>query len=497
MTITTDTIGTPDEGAPLLGTEEAQAAATSRSQKLTVMIAASTLILAMDFGFYLTAAPQMQIFEDIVCRNYLAALGKQADITIAKDTCKSEPVQSELALVNGWKETSDVLPGILLSVPYGVLADHWGRKPVLLLGILGTLLGEIWVRVVCLYPAVLPLRLVWLSGMWRLIGGGDITVSSIALVMVADRFPEEEIATALFRLTSAVILSEVLATPVSAYLMARNLWLPFMLGLGIAILGSWSAFMMPESLNDARSKVSSTTMPGENEVRSYPAERDAVKQYIKGKVRDLHDSTQFIMSSPDVAVCLFVLFITSISKQSTSLLLQYTSKRFQWSIENSSLLISLRGIITLANFLLLMPALSALGARYLHLPGKLKDLRLAQGGSFISALGFFVMATAPSRAILILGIVLISLGAAFAVTCRSFVTSLVRPDQVGTLYSAAAALTSFGMVVSGPLLAYAFRSGLHLGPTWFGLPFLIVGGVYLLGSVSLIRLRVPDRLRAQ
>lgn len=43
-----------------------------------------------------------------------------------------------------------------------------------------------------LYPAVLPLRLVWLSGWWRLIGGGDITVSSIALVMVADRFPEEE-----------------------------------------------------------------------------------------------------------------------------------------------------------------------------------------------------------------------------------------------------------------------------------------------------------------
>lgn len=115
MTITTDTIGTPDEGAPLLGTEEAQAAATSRSQKLTVMIAASTLILAMDFGFYLTAAPQMKIFEDIVCRNYLVALGKQADITIAKDTCKSEPVQSELALVNGWKETSDILPGMEIS----------------------------------------------------------------------------------------------------------------------------------------------------------------------------------------------------------------------------------------------------------------------------------------------------------------------------------------------------------------------------------------------
>ncbi|GAD97260.1 hypothetical protein PVAR5_5933 [Paecilomyces variotii No. 5] len=485
-------MGTPDEGAPLLGIDEAQAASASRSQKLTVMIAASTLILAMDFGFYLTAAPQMKIFEDIVCRDYLAALGKAAKTSITEDICKSEPVQSELALVNGWKETSDVLPGILLSVPYGVLADHWGRKPVLLLGILGLLLGEIWVRIVCLYPGVLPLRLVWLSGMWRLIGGGDIALSSIALVMVADRFPEEEIATALFRLSSAVTLSEVLATPVSAYLMARDPWLPFFLGLGIAILGSWSAFLMPESLNDAKARIS-TTVSGEEETQSYPAGRDAMKQYIKGKIRDFHDSTQFIIDNRGVAVCLFALLITSISRQSTSLLLQLTSKRFHWSIANSSLLISMRGLITLANFLLLMPALSALGTGYLHLPGKLKDLRITQGGSFISAFGFFIVATAWSRAILLLGIVFISLGAAFAVACRSFVTSLVRPDQVGTLYSSAAAFTSFGMVISGPLLAYAFRLGLHLGPAWFGLPFLIAGAVYLLGSISLIRLRVPDR----
>ncbi|RAL15484.1 MFS general substrate transporter [Aspergillus homomorphus CBS 101889] len=499
MTTTPDTRGdTQDENAPLLGTDQVPRTSASSSQKLAVMVTASMLILAMDFGFYLTAAPQTKIFEDIVCRNYMAALGNPADAVPTEGVCKSEPVQSELALVNGWKETSDVLPGILLSVPYGVLADRWGRKPVLLLGILGILLGEIWVRVVCLYPTVLPLRLVWLSGMWRLIGGGDIALSSIALVMVADRFPEDEIATALFRLTSAVIVSEVLATPVSAYLMARDPWLPYVLGLGVAIVGSLCAFLMPETLTDARSKIVLTTTPtNEEETPSYPARKDSVRQFIKGKMRELRDSTRFIMSSPGVAVCLFALFVTSISKQSTSLLLQYTSKRFHWSIGNSSLLISLRGLITLANFLLLMPALSFLLTRYLHLPGKLKDLRLAQASSFVSALGFLVIATTASWAMLVLGIVLLSLGAAFAVSCRSFVTALVRPDHVGTLYSSASAVTSFGIVVSGPLLAYAFRLGLRLGPAWFGLPFLLAGGVYLVGSVLLVRLRIPDRVHGE
>ncbi|PLN79614.1 MFS general substrate transporter [Aspergillus taichungensis] len=477
-----------NEHTPLLGTDQGPSPSTSRSQKRTVMIAASMLILACDFGFYLTTAPQTEIFQDIICRNYMATMERSPD-KIPEVICKSEPVQSELALVNGWKETSDVLPGILMAIPYGVAADRWGRRPVLLLGMLGILLGEIWVRVVCLYSAVLPLRLVWLSGMWRLLGGGDMALSSIALVMVADVFPEAEIATALFRLSSVGILSEVLATPVSAYLMTRDPWPPFMLGLGVAVLGSLFAFLIPETLSSARSKITSATEPDEGTTQTTTAGKISRGQYIKEKMRSLYNSSRFITESPGVTTCLFALLITSISKQSTSLLLQYTSKRFHWSIANSSLLISLRGLITMANFLLLMPAFSSLLTKTLHLPNSLKDLRLSQVCSAVSALGLVAIATAPSRAVLILGIVLVSLGAAFAVACRSFVTTLVRPDHVGTLYTSAAAVSSVGMVIAGPLLAYTFRVGLHWGESWYGLPFLMAGGLYALVSGALMRVK--------
>ena len=103
---------TDNEHTPLLGTDQGPSPSTSRSRKRTVMIAASALILACDFGFYLTAAPQTEIFQDIICRNYMATLGGSPDRIPPEVICKSEPVQSELALVNGWKETSDVLPGM-------------------------------------------------------------------------------------------------------------------------------------------------------------------------------------------------------------------------------------------------------------------------------------------------------------------------------------------------------------------------------------------------
>ncbi|KAJ5627096.1 hypothetical protein N7528_004523 [Penicillium herquei] len=423
--------------------------------------AVSALILAMDFGFFIGAAPQTEIFQDIICQNYLAASGNHTDKIPTEDICKSTPVQSELVLVNGWKDTSDVLAGMLLSVPYGVLADRWGRKPVLLLGISGILLGEAWIRIVCFYPSIFPLRLVWLSGLWRIIGGGDIAMSSTALVIIADRFPKEDIATALFRITSLGLLSEVLATPV-------------------------------ETLSKTASKTSPETTLTDEETLSQPAAKGSIRQFIRDKVQDFCTSARFIMGSPGVIVCLFAMFITSIARQSTSILLQFTSKKFHISIAKASLLISLRGSITLANFLVFMPALSFILTRHFHLEGKLKDLRLTQITSIFLAIGFIIIGKAISWAMLIVGIVILSLAASFAVFCRSFVTSLVPPDRVGTLYSSAAALTSFGMTISGPLLAYMLRWGLHLGPAWFGMPFLLAGALCLLCSVFLVKLKVPD-----
>ncbi|KAJ5720497.1 MFS general substrate transporter [Penicillium malachiteum] len=445
-----------DEYQLLLGTgtspESDQMEPTSKSQKLTVMIAACTLVLAMDFGFYLTAAPQTEVFENIICQNYMAALGEHADKTSTEDICKSKPVQSELALVNGWKDTSDVLAGILLSVPYGVLADRWGRKPVLLLGILG---GSSW---------------------------GNLGPYCIA--------------TALFRITSATLLAEALATPVSAYLMTRDPWIPYMLGLGIATLGAFSAYFMPETLSKAKPETSTETRLANEETQSQDSQSTSkyysIRRFIIGKLRDLQRSTRFIMGNPDISACLFVVFITSITKQSTSLLLQFTSKRFHMTIAKASLLISVRGSITLANFIVLMPAVSFLITRYFHLEGNLRDLRLAQILCLISALGFIIMSEAISWAMLIMGVVLLSLGAAFAVFGRSFMTSLVPSEHIGTLYSSAAALTSLGMMISGPFLAYMFRWGLELGRSWLGLPFILAGALYFLGFGFLIWLKVPQ-----
>lgn len=86
-----------------------------------------------------------KIFEDILCRQYYAA----HPIHPSEQNCKIAPVQNELARINGWKDTFDALPSILVAIPYGALADPTGRKPCLLLPIPGVLLIDIWTRLIC------------------------------------------------------------------------------------------------------------------------------------------------------------------------------------------------------------------------------------------------------------------------------------------------------------------------------------------------------------
>ncbi|KAH8721147.1 Efflux pump ustT [Beauveria bassiana] len=149
-----------------------------------VTVAASVIILISDVVASVPMTPRLVIFEDILCRNYYDAWGGSGDSRMCD--CKVEPVQAELAVINGWKETFDTIPGVLVSIPYGALANHIGRTNVLLLALFGSLLSECWLAIVCWLPQKLPLRAMWFSGVFQLIGGGGATVMAMCYTMIAD-----------------------------------------------------------------------------------------------------------------------------------------------------------------------------------------------------------------------------------------------------------------------------------------------------------------------
>ncbi|KAF7720138.1 Uncharacterized protein PECH_001148 [Penicillium ucsense] len=504
-----------DETRPLLGDESSlRNPACSQQKKFMILTMCAIFVLAADIGAFVSLAPETAIYERIICRNQ-GILSDSVDTPLVgvppanpNDPCKSESVQAELALIKGYKDMFEVLPSILLSLPYGVLSDHWGRKPVLLLGIVGIVLGEMWIRLVAFFPNVFPLRLIWMSGLFRIIGGGDQTLVTIALVMVADVFSEEERTTALFRLQSCAIVAEILATPLSAWLMQFDYWLPYTLGFFIIVLGCTPSLFLPDTLQEAKanktrwleaanaaSRETCDTVGIDSNVADAnvdaPAKRSVLQEFAD-QAGEFVRSTQFIWRNISVLLIILSLLVAMLSRSSSIVLIQYVSKRFHWSIARSSLLISIRGVFTLLNYLVIMPGVSFAATQYLNMHGARRDYNITLGSGILMVLGFGLIGLAPLPPFLILGVITLSLSTAFGITARSLVTSLVAPDHVGTLYSAITISQSIGILVAGPLFAYLFRTGLHLGGGWMGLPFVQAGLLSFIATVAVACVRVPS-----
>ena len=115
-------------------------------QNVTVLAFAAIFVFEMGQGIMTPATSSMM--EAILCRDFYSVVGDP--LSLADDArCKVPEIQGKLAVLLGWQSTFEGIPAIICAIPYGMLADRIGRKPVLLLGWLGIILSLIWTCAVC------------------------------------------------------------------------------------------------------------------------------------------------------------------------------------------------------------------------------------------------------------------------------------------------------------------------------------------------------------
>ncbi|KAM3469584.1 hypothetical protein MY5147_006941 [Beauveria neobassiana] len=224
---------------------EAATAAAHHHRRLVLSIVLISVVAA-DFGNALSLAPQLKLYESLICGRIFGRVAANDDDLI----CKSPRVQSELAILIGWKDTFDQIPGIALVLLYGWAADVIGRKPVLLLALGGLFFEDVAVRLLTWWTFTTPsssLRLIWLAPIFQVMGGGPGTATSMAYSIITDTFSAADRTSVYFYLGAAILIGEFLATPLSALLMTWTPWLPFLAGTGCQIIAFSAASFLPET----------------------------------------------------------------------------------------------------------------------------------------------------------------------------------------------------------------------------------------------------------
>ena len=157
----------PDEQSSLLSARSAQTnpyvdpmsrAPTPHGDKPTryfkTVALCAALNLVADLGGNMTAGPEVRLLEMAVCREFYwrhspSVIGPPPFAFIDESLCKNQDIQSKLAQLRTVQKSLSVLPGLLLTVFSGSLADVYGRKPLILLSFTGVVFSYLWPLLVC------------------------------------------------------------------------------------------------------------------------------------------------------------------------------------------------------------------------------------------------------------------------------------------------------------------------------------------------------------
>ena len=248
---------------------------------------------------------------------------------------------------------------------------------------------------------------------------------------------------------------------------------------------------VPETLTVNIDKAPTTA--GDEQQKSTLA---ALRGNILHGLRDLRSSLQ-MLRNPNIPLCLVTFFFGNARfTASTSILAQYISKNFGWTLAETSVLLSPLGIVHLA-FLAGLPWLSGFlmkSTRFGGLTSFRKDLFLARASLFVIMLSALIRGISSHGVGLFLFGLFIGCFAAESPLVRATVSTFVEPSHVSRLYALVAMAEVVGAFAGGPVLAWCFDRGIKWKGAWTGLPWFYLAFTSFLAWAAMLLVRQPKKV---
>ncbi|KAK3939655.1 major facilitator superfamily domain-containing protein [Diplogelasinospora grovesii] len=484
--------------------------------------------------------PATRILEDILCRQHYSGAGDSSDVPIDERLCKVDAIQSRLAFIFAYYFTVRSVVSVLATLPWSIVADRFGRRPVLIAAPIGLLLDQTLFAVACRFSTVIPLQVAWLSPTLNIVGGGVPTLLATLLSMVADIVPETSRGVAFVGLHVAGMTGIALTPSLSAFMADRlGPWPVLLFAISLAAMATIIFVAIPESLpNEKRRK-------GQlDDALDAEAEHDGIKGLARNVLYRLKESFTLLRSTPLLLLLGTSLAVQPINSSVGQFLNQFVSKRYGVSLAQTGYVQSAYGISHLFVAIVLIPMLSSwlLGRTNtsgIHVevgsprsPAPLlapetpiveappvldvdgpdresasssntaaahrRDMLLARASFAVLVVGAVLIALAPSLSACLAGLLVLSLGAGFNSLTRSLVAVFVDVRHRTRVFGLLGIAEEFGTIYAHPFLAVSLSFGMRLDSEsrgwfpWIGLPYLGIAILTALATGLLFFVRVPQ-----
>ncbi|KAI1121237.1 major facilitator superfamily domain-containing protein [Nemania abortiva] len=493
-------LDTADETAPLLTQSQSQShsstdtrngaagdAVPGAESKSRLYPHAVFFIFALSFvadlGGSLVDTPEVRLLEMAVCRDYYlghdpSVIGPPPLSYVDGNLCKINEIQVDLAYIRAVKSLLMTVPGLLLTIPYGRLADRIGRKPVAFLGMTGQVLVYFWVVLVCYFHEAFPTRLVLLSPIFLAIGGGSRVLSAIMATIIADVAPENMRTTIFYLVGAGLLVTDIVAAAVVSWLLSLDLWLPFKFSAPIICLSFPLIFAMPETLASRKKADAVNDQPTGQGASDQSTQGQMiislVQRWSSGLKQAFQSLNPFIIPR-EMTVCLSIIFLSAFSRMTNGLFIQYTSKVLNWSMATAGYILSVKSLATLLTLVALACITQVLerkmGKRPLYL-----DVWVIRSSLIVLTVGVVLVAASKEPVLLVVGSILGSAGNGIMQALQGLLATFADRSSTGQLFAGAALLELLAQFSGSLAFAKLFDVGLGTGSVWgIGLPFYVSG----------------------
>lgn len=293
-----------------------------------------------------------------------------------------------------------------------------------------------------------------------------------------------------FQWVVASVLSAQLVGPVlSGKLAQSSIWTPLFLSLCLVFVGgllliAWT----PETLKQVHQ-----VQPQDHGITriapyAYGVESDDFNFELPRKTSALK-TVKTMFSRPLIWLLPGAVLTIPLVTIQTDIIIRLMPIQFDWRLDRSILIVSLRSLVTLLTLCILLPVITYTWTKFTRLSAHFQYSVLARSSSLLFFAGCLCMMMVTDKAFVLAGLTIAALGSGLPTLCRAMLVGMVDEGRAGTLFGMLAVGEILGFLACEASMGALFGVGLR---TWMGMPFCLATVAAFF--INLTTWLVPTRL---
>ncbi|KAL9611175.1 MAG: hypothetical protein Q9167_004160 [Letrouitia subvulpina] len=516
------------------------------SRRPVYVCAAAEIMLIL--GGAICSVPWTRLLESAVCRQHYATTTFNSAPTMVASSvadllrgvlegvgpaaemdealCKGDNVQADMAELVGLMSSFAVMPSLLLTIPYNIVAKKIDRRIILVVNVLSSLAAMLFMIAIgkfshpFLYhldmaetirrPFSAPsanrfmalacypesnLRLLWLTGLFDFIGGGGSIFLTLLRSIIAESVEANRLSSVLYTLSSLHMIARLGGVILGAWLSKNGAASAMLLGVTltstiIPILGFLprSAARSPNPEEFQRP----STATSQEQLSPTKGSRKALSDFVR---RFSH----IPFDNPLYPIFLAIMFLNGLAMDVRGQLRTWTSKRYHWSLATVGYILSVESFLGVG-ILFALPWLDrirrlppqslsaspcttasadvqtlaeeeAIAATRAILAKRRREILVARVSLGLGAGGALVLALAANRAAFVIGLAAMTGAVGFPDAIRAFFTSHFATADIQGLYASVTVVESLSVIVGSPTWGMIYAHAYQGTSAWIGAPF--------------------------